>query len=169
MAVNDSNIGRFKYRRDAVKIYFALLLIAWILIFIAWPIWSRPEEWMSLEKMFSIPGFVILLILFINFYLTSASIEVDDQSIYWVILNWRWKEIKWHDVECIGVSSVWNYAKRKRILLYSIYTKNRRRMYFMKGGAIFFDESICGIEQLKDRLRSEAEKRAVRIEGGHLD
>lgn len=168
-AMSGSEIQRFSYGRTGIKIYSGFLLVAWILGLILWPIWSKPRGWMYLIIAFSAPGFVFLLILFVNFCLVSSDIEVGADGIGWAIFGWRWKEIKWADVDHIGVSSVWDFARYRKKKLYSLYRSKKPRAYFLRGGGIFFNENIHHVTELKSLLKSQVEGRGIRVEGSDLD
>ena len=164
--MSSSDIPRqFTYGRAKTKIFFAFVLGAWLLGFILWPAWTTERDWAEFEMFFSIPGFFFLLILFVNFFLTTSDIEIDSDGIRWIIFGRAWREISWDNVNHLRISSVWDFEHKRIKKIYSIRRTRYSRIYFLPGGSIFFDENIHDILVLKNTLWTESQKRGISVVG----
>jgi hypothetical protein len=167
--MSTDEIRRFSYKRTGIKIYFAFLLLAWALGFILWPILSRPRSWISLEMFFSVPGFIFLFFLFINGYFMMSDIEVSPVAISWLLFGWRWKTIKWADVDHIRISLFWDFQRHRRTKRYYLFKRGKSRPYFLPGGGMAFLETICNAEELMSVVKSQIERWGIRVEGRKND
>lgn len=160
----DSSFRRFSYRRGWIKIYFALVLVAWLVGLIVLPTWTKAAGWSSLDITFSIPGFLLLVLLFANFYLSTSDIAVSEHGISWMIMNVKWRTVEWTKIDRIRISCMRAARLSKSKVLYHIHSDRRRHLYFMPKGGIFFDDSIVDVDDLKNVLRLQVLRRKIPVE-----
>ena len=153
----------FKYHRNWMKGYLGFLLGALFLGTILWPIWAKPQDWVSLEIEFSVPIFLFFVFLSANYYLATSDIDISDHGVSWILRGWRWKEIRWLDLSRIRILSTWDFQNKRWMKMLSLDQENRSRLYFRKKGSIFFSEKIVHFDELVRLIRERAKQHSIPV------
>lgn len=156
---------RFSYQRTAMKVYWALLLLGFVVACIVL-ILEKPQEYLKSEVIL-MSIFLFLLFFFRLFCISTADIEVDDERISWVIGARRWRSLRWADISYIKIMPRYNVNRPRK--LYVLYKENTPP-YFRpwRSRPIYFDDGIHGVELLKTMVKFEVDKYNIRVEGSWI-
>jgi len=158
----------FGNHRSKTKAYLTLVLIAWLGGAVAWPMIAQPEGWVAAELWFAIPCFIFLFLGTANFFLVNSNVVVSQNAISWELFGVEWRLIKWTDVRCIRIITIWDFETHRRIKMYSVDLENRSRFYFLPRGSIFFTEKIALFDELVQLVHYQAEQRTIPIRNEEL-
>lgn len=167
--MNSDDVRRFSYRRTTSRIGNAILVVAWGTASVVLPLRQPPDNPVEAFLFFG-GGFLFLLLLCLNYIFVTSDIEITTDKIAWVLLGWRWKEIRWADVKHVFVSRTYPFGGyRPWKKQYNIFPTKGRRAYFLRDGGMYFNEEIHGAAELKSLLKAQIEQRHIRVDGLDFD
>jgi hypothetical protein len=153
---------RFSYRRTRSKIANGLLVGVLMFVCIYAPFTYENEGWVNSEI---IIVFLVLfyLVIVINYCLVTSDVEIDCDSISWLIFGRRWRTIKWSEVNHARVLRIRQFGQRGEKVTYGIYPTNKDKFYFMRGGVLFFDNTIDNFSELKHIVSINLDSRKISL------
>jgi hypothetical protein len=164
MSPSDSEIRQFSYRDIGFRIYAMLFLLAWAGLCIWLPFSQRPG-WFGGEIFFA-TSLAFFVLMFVNYCFMTSDVEVGAAEISWRTFGWRWKEIKWWDVDHVRVFEIFkSYATLEKMKIYWIYKTKEPRSYFGKKGGMSFKQNIHGFDDLVAIVERQGARCGFRITG----
>jgi hypothetical protein len=151
----------FKYRRSTMlATEWAVVIIVLVIVLGVWIIYGGELT----------GGFLVILVgcgLFVPLYLNAklmlSTLCVDDEGITATAFGLPWKVMMWTNVKEVRSSQWTDPGSSKPTRRYFIYSTSGERLYLRKGGPIVFNETIIGIESLRDILREKGRQHGFGI------
>src|SRR5258707_903920 len=116
----------FKYKWTIIStVNICIVIIAFIIFIGVAIIINREDLYGGLA--FIAGGCLLFAPLYVNARLMMSDVEVDPQSIKWIVYGWVWKEIKWSEVKKVRTERYYNIAVGRNSTIYSISQTVGRR------------------------------------------
>jgi hypothetical protein len=155
---------RYKYNTEFRACYLIFLILFGI--FLGSAVAYRGERLFGVE--FATVWCLLFVPLSINAVLGSSSVVVSSEYIGWSLFGRIWKIRKWNEVKGIRIIPLRQFPTAHNIDTYYIDASAPPKIYFLRGGSIWFHETINDFDILKEYIDTSANKYAIPIKNMSL-